>query len=69
MCGVSNRMSPVHSKFSYKSDNVPGSKAVARRALHTMIGQEPRARCEIPQDLPHEKLTLLVELNEREHEE
>ena len=56
-------------RSSYESDNVPWSKAVARRAVRTMIGQELRARYEIPQGLPHEMLTLLVQLNERQEEE
>jgi hypothetical protein len=34
-----------------------------------MIGQELRARYEVPQDLTHELVTLLVQLNEREQEE
>ena len=54
---------------SCESDNVPWSKAVARRAVRTMIGQELRARYETPQDLPHEILTLLRQLNEGEQEE
>jgi hypothetical protein len=37
---------------------VPWSKAVARRAVRAMIGQEMRARYEVPQDLPHEMLTF-----------
>ena len=37
--------------------NVPW--AVARRAVRAMIGQELRARYEVPQDLPHEMLTLV----------
>jgi hypothetical protein len=41
---------------------------VAHRAVRTMIGQELRMRYEV-QDLPHEMLTLLVQLNEREQEE
>ena len=56
-------------RSSYESDNVPWSKAVVRRAVHTMIGQELRARYEIPQDLPHEMLTLLIQLSERAQEE
>jgi hypothetical protein len=56
-------------RSSYESDNVPWSKAVARRAVRTMIGQELRARYEVPQDLPHDMLTLLMQLNEREEEE
>ena len=56
-------------RSSYESDNVPWSKAVARRAVRTMIGQELRSRYEVPQDMPHEMLTLLMQLNEREEEE
>jgi hypothetical protein len=56
-------------RSSYESDNVPWSKAVVRGAMRTMIGQELRARYEVPQDLPREMLTLLVQLNEREREE
>ena len=56
-------------RSTYESDNVPWSKAVARRAVRTMIGQELRARYEVPRDLPHEMLTLLMQLNEREEEE
>jgi hypothetical protein len=42
---------------------------VARRAVRAMIGQELRARYEVPQDLPHEMLTILMQLNEGEQEE
>jgi hypothetical protein len=56
-------------RSSYESDNVPWVKAVARRAVRTMIGQELRARYEVPQDLPHGMLTILMQLNEREEEE
>jgi len=38
---------------------------MARRAVRAMIGQELRARYEVPQDLPHEMLAFLVQLNER----
>jgi hypothetical protein len=55
-------------RSSYESDNVPWSKAVTSRAVRTMIGQELRTRYEVPQDLPHEMLTLLLQLNEH-HEE
>ncbi len=55
-------------RSSYESDNVPWSKAVARRAVRTMIGQELRARYKVPQDLPHEMLTLLMRMNEKEEE-
>jgi hypothetical protein len=33
-----------------------------------MIGQELRARYEVPQGLPHEMLTLLLQLNEHDEE-
>src|SRR5256885_2257339 len=56
-------------RSSYESDNVPWSKAVTCRAVRTMIGQELRVRYEVPQDLPHEMVALLVQLNEREQEE
>ena len=56
-------------RSSYELDNVPWSKAVARRAVRAMIGQELRARYEFPQDLPHEMLTLVVQLNEREQKD
>jgi hypothetical protein len=56
-------------RSTYESDNVPWSKAVARRAVRAMIGQELRARYEVPQDLPHEMLAFLVQLNEREQEQ
>jgi len=56
-------------RSSYESDNVPWSKAVARRAVRAMVGQELRARYQIPKGLPHEMLTLLIQLNEREQKE
>jgi hypothetical protein len=62
-------MTDYRARSSYESDNAPWSKSVARRAVRTMIGQELRARYEISQDLPHEMLTLLIQLNEREQEE
>ena len=46
----------------------PWSKAVTCRAVRSMIGQELRARYEVPQDLPHEMLTLLLQLNEHDEE-
>jgi hypothetical protein len=56
-------------RSSYESDNVPWSKAVTCRAARTMIGQELRARYEVPQDLPHEMLTLLIQLTVPHEEE
>jgi hypothetical protein len=38
-------------RSSYESDNVPWSKAVARRATRSTIGQELKALYQVPQDL------------------
>jgi hypothetical protein len=62
-------MTDYRPRSSYESDNALRSKAVGRRAVRTMIGQELRARYEVPQDLPHGMLTLLMRLNKREQEE
>jgi hypothetical protein len=62
-------MTDYRARSSYESNNVLWSKAVAHRAVRTMLGQELRARYEISQDLPHEMVTLLVQLNEREQDE
>ncbi|MGA8614281.1 MAG: hypothetical protein WB760_21920 [Xanthobacteraceae bacterium] len=59
-------MADYRPRSSYESANVPWSEAAARRALRMMIGQELGSRYEVPQDLPHEMLTLLMQLNERE---
>ena len=56
-------------RSSYESDNVPRSIALARRAVRTVIGQDLRAHYEVPQDLPHGMLTLLMQLGKREEEE
>jgi hypothetical protein len=56
-------------RSSYESDNVPWSKAVARRAPHTTIGQELKALYQVPQDLPQGILTLLIQLNAPHEEE
>jgi hypothetical protein len=50
-------------RSSYESDYVPWSKAVTCRAVRTLIGQELRARYEVSQDLPHEMVTILTQLN------
>jgi hypothetical protein len=51
-------------RSSYESDNVPWSKAVARRAARTTIGQELKAFYQVPRDLPCEMLQLLLQLKE-----
>ena len=56
-------------RSSYESDNVPWSKAAARRATRTTIGQELKALYQVPQDLPQEMLTLLIQLNAWHEEE
>jgi hypothetical protein len=40
-----------------ESDQLPYSKASACRAVRTTIGQELKARYELPRDLPHEMAT------------
>jgi hypothetical protein len=52
-------------RSSYETDILPWSKAMAR----TTIWQALRAHYEIPQELPHGMLTLLMQLNGREEEE
>jgi hypothetical protein len=44
----------------------PHTKVAAERAVRMAIGRELGTRCKVPQDLPHEMLTLLMQLNERE---
>jgi hypothetical protein len=56
-------------RSSYESDNVPWSKAAARRATRNMIGQQLEALYQVPQDLPEEMLTLLKQLNARYEQE
>jgi hypothetical protein len=48
------------------SDRLPYSKTAVRRALRTAIGQELKARYEVPRALPHEISYLLVRLNRLE---
>jgi hypothetical protein len=57
-------MTNYRPRSCYESDNVPWSKAVARRAVRTMIGQQLRERYEVPQDLPNEMHALLLQLIE-----
>jgi hypothetical protein len=38
-------------------------KALRLRAIHTAIGQKLRARYDLPEELPHGILTLLMQLN------
>lgn len=56
-------------RSSYESDNLPPSKATARSAMCITIGQGLIARYEVPQNMPHGILALLMQLNERPEEE
>jgi hypothetical protein len=38
-------------------------KALRWRAIQTQIGRELRAQYQLPQELPHEMLTLLMQIN------
>jgi hypothetical protein len=49
-------------RSSYEPNNVRYSKVAARRAVRTTIGQELKARYEVPRDLPHKIRTLLREI-------
>jgi hypothetical protein len=50
-------------RSSYESDWLPYTKETARRAVRIAIGQALRARSETPRHLPHEMLTLLMQVN------
>lgn len=56
-------------RSSYELDNVPWSKAVVCRSARTKIGQKLKALDQVPQDLPQEMLTLLIQLNAWHEEE
>jgi hypothetical protein len=55
-------------RSSYEPEWLPYTKVAARRAVRMTIGQELRARYEVPQDLSHELLTLLTRLRKQEDE-
>ena len=50
-------------RSSYELDKLHYSKAAARRIVRISIGQELRARSEVPHGLPDEMLTLLMQVN------
>jgi hypothetical protein len=62
-------MADQRPRSSYESDNVPSSKAVARGAIRTTIGQELKALYQVPQDLPHRMLQLSMQLSAQQKEE
>jgi hypothetical protein len=45
---------------------LPHTKVAAHRAVRTTIGQELKALCETPRDVPYEMTTLLMRLNRAE---
>jgi hypothetical protein len=49
-------------RSSDESIRLPYAKTAAHRAVRTAIGQELKARYEVPQDLPHEMIALLMHL-------
>ena len=59
-------VTPRRLRSSYELDRLPYTKAAAHRAVRTTIGQKLKARYEIPRDLPHEMLTLLMHLERAE---
>jgi hypothetical protein len=58
----------AHRRFRSRdeSDRLPYTKAAAHRAVRTTIGQELKARYEVPRESPHEMVTLLMLLNRAE---
>jgi len=56
-------------RTSYESDTLPYAKTTAHRVVRITIGQELIARYEVPQDLPHEMFTLLMQVNAPHEEE
>ena len=46
-------------------DELPFWEAAIRSAMQIQIGQGLMVHYEVPQDLPHEMLVLLVQLNEQ----
>jgi hypothetical protein len=56
-------------RSSYESDNVPWSKAVARRTMRATIGQELKTHYQAPQDLPREMLQILLQFSAPQEEE
>ena len=49
-------------RSSDESNRLPYAKTAAHRAVRTAIGQELKASCEVPRDLPHEMAILLMRL-------
>ena len=53
-------------RSSNESNQLPYAKIAVHRAVRTAIGQELKARYEVPRDLPHDMIALLMHLNRAE---
>jgi hypothetical protein len=62
-------MTDYRPRSSYETDWLPYTKATARCAVRTTIGQELRACYEVPQDMSPKMLALLMQLNQPHEEE
>jgi hypothetical protein len=50
-------------RSSYESDWLPYTKVTGRSAVRAAIGEALRSRSKVPQHLPQEMLTLLMQVN------
>ena len=50
-------------RSSYESDGLPCTKVTGRSAVRAAIGEALRSRSEVPQQLSHELLALLLQVN------
>ena len=55
-------------RSSYESSWLPYTKVTGRSAVRGVIGEALRRRSEVPQHLPHEMLTLVMQVNARQKE-
>jgi hypothetical protein len=62
-------MEDYRTRSSYEPDNVPWSKAAARRSVRNAVGQELWTRYKVLRDLPGGMLRLLARLNKRDEGE
>jgi hypothetical protein len=53
-------------RSSYEPEWSPYTEVAADRAVRLAVGQQLGTRYKVPRDLPHEMLTLVMQLNERE---
>ena len=56
-------MTDHRARSSYELDGLRYTKATARSVVRISIGRELRARCEVPQDVPDEMLTLVMQVS------